>query len=138
MAHTYISGDLRKTLKRVIKAEQQRNWAAREGTQGLFPKQRLSDIQEYCGWLSRVRNPQLVAFAVMSALRSSPTPHRYARRRSESVRNTTAMCPLCSGGIVGDTDHALGLQTVMGMRQGVESVMGDELSRCGIPPGREI
>ena len=136
--HTYISGDLRKTLKRVIKAEQQRNWAACEGAQGLFPKQCQSDIQEYCGWLNRVRNPQLVAFAVMSALRSLPTPHRYARRRSESVRNMTAMCPLCSGGITGDTDHALGCQIVVGVRQGVESMIDDELSRCGIPSGREI
>jgi exonuclease III len=103
----YVSGDLRKVLKSMARVQQQRRWAGCTGRQGAFPKRCSKDIQSYCTWLSKTKNPALLRFAVLAALRQLPTPGRFFRRRPVVEQLQYGSCPLCHSGTIADSEHAI-------------------------------
>jgi hypothetical protein len=78
----------------------------------------------YCSWLSKVKSPELLRFAVLAALRLLPTPARFFRRHERSKQLEFGSCPLCHHGALADSVHAITCPWLGGLRNGVtKSVM---------------
>jgi hypothetical protein len=96
-------------------------WAACTGRQGRFPLECGPDLLRYCSWLSKVKSPSLLRFAVLAVLRQLPTPGRFFRRHEISKQLELGTCPLCHAGAVADSEHAITCPWLGSLRGGTAS-----------------